>query len=195
MDKKYLELWRLARPYYEKGRVYEISQIEWMMKEGDRIAGIEQLDKKLLLPIIILHDVGYSKIGLANPNIKDKEIKIVHMRESRKIARAILEEADYDKEYLDKIVNYIAVHDNWLLGDDQPYQECKEMALFNDLDFLFVTSSFEAYKYTAESMGKSLKDFYQFWEKDEKLTRRPFCCQETEVMHKKTMEEMKKIIY
>jgi hypothetical protein len=194
MEQIYLAMWEKAKPYYEKGRVYDLDQVSWMMIEGERIAEIENVDKKLLLPIIILHDVGYSVVGQKNPHIKDKNVKELHMREGAKIAKKILEHLNYDAELTKKIVYYISKHDNWVLGDDTPFQECKEMALFNDLEFLYVTSSHQAFKYCAESMKLSEKKFYNFWQKDEKLTRRPFCCAETRKMWKQTMEKFRKLI-
>jgi hypothetical protein len=194
MNKIYLEIWELAKPYYQHSRSYDIPHIEWMIKKADRIAGLEKLDKKLLLPIVVLHDVGYSIISQNNPNIKDKETKVIHMKEGANIASKILAEADYNKEIAKRIVYYISVHDNWLLGDDVPFQECREMALFNDLDFLWATTSFNIFKNMADSMNMSPKEFYKFWLKDEKLTRRPFCCDYTRQMWEESIEEIKFII-
>lgn len=194
MDKIYLKIWELAKPYYKQGRSYDISHIEWMVREADRIADLEKLDKKLLLPIVILHDVGYSLLGQNNPDIKDRKTKIIHMKEGAKIAGKILAEVDYNKEITKRIVYYISVHDNWLLGDDTPFQECREMAVFNDLDFLWVTTSFNIFKNMADSMNMSPKEFYEFWSKDEKLTRRPFCCDHTRQMWGKSIEEIRGIL-
>lgn len=192
MDQIYLKIWQLAKPYYEKGRVYDIDQINWMMPEADRIADIEKLDKKLLLPIVILHDVGWSKIKKYNPNIKDKETKKIHMKEGAKIAHEILELVGYDKKLTKKIVYYISIHDNWILGDNKPYRDSKEMALFNDLDFLHVTFSIRTFKFTGESMGLNPREFYEFWKNDEKLINRPFCCKTTKKMFKESMRKIKK---
>jgi hypothetical protein len=194
MDKRYLRIWELAKPYYQKGRSYDIPHIEWMIKEADKIADLELLNKDLLLPIIILHDVGYSIIEESNQNIKSKESKKIHMKESAKIAKQILSKIDYPRHLIKKITYYISVHDNWLFGDDKPYQECKEMAVFNDLDFLWVTTSFNTFKITAESMGMNPREFYEFWSKDEKLDKRPFCCDYTRKMWKTSMENIKKLL-
>lgn len=195
MDKIYLKIWKLAKPYYEKGRSYNIHHIQWIMKKADKIAEKEGLNKKLLLPIVILHDVGYAKVKEKNPNIKDKESKKIHMKAGAEIARKILEKVNYDPNLSKKIVHYVSVHDNWLFGDDTPYQECKEMAVFNDLDFLYVTSSFKAFKIFAASMQMTPQEFYQFWSKDEKLTRRPFCCQATQKMWQNSIKQIKKYVF
>ena len=46
----YLRIWKLAKPYYLKGRAYDVKHIEWMMAEANNLAKAESLDKKLLLP-------------------------------------------------------------------------------------------------------------------------------------------------
>lgn len=143
------------------------------------------------MPIVILHDVGYAKLGERNPNIKSEEAKKLHMKEGAKIAEKILEKVDYDSELKERIVRYISVHDNWVLGDDSPYKECKEMAAFNDLDFLWVTTSFEVFKEMAESMDKTPEEFYEFWTNDEKLERRPFCCKYTQSMWNESIEKIR----
>lgn len=194
MEEIYQKIWELAKTYYQQGRTYDIPQIEWMTKQADRIAETENLDKKLLLPLVILHDVGYSVVGQKNPHIKDKETKIIHMKEGAKIAEGVLKEIGYDQKLAEKIVYCISVHDNWVLGDDKPFQESEEMALFNDLDFLWPTSDLEAFSITAQSMDLSPDEFYEFWQKDEKLTRRPFCCPATNQMHKESMAKIKKLL-
>ncbi len=194
MDEIYLKIWEMGKPFYEKGRSYDVPHIEWMMKEADKIADIENLNKEMLLPIVILHDVGYATVNQDNPSIKDKKTKIIHMKEGAKIAKEILEKMDYNQNLIEKITYYISVHDNWILGDDSPYKECKEMAVFNDLDFLWTTTSFNIFKTQAKSMNYTLKEFYQSWKKDEKLTRRPFCCNYTKQMFFNSMEKINKAI-
>ena len=194
MDQVYLTMWELAQPYYKKGRSYDIEQVAWMMKQADRLTDLEGLNKKILLPLVILHDVGYSKVEIKDPNIKDKVTKKIHMREGARIAKEILNKVGYDQALTEKIVYYISVHDNWILDDNSPYQESSEMALFNDLDFLWVTSNIDAFKVNAKSLNMTPEEFYKFWEKDEKITSRPFCCETTKRMFDKSMEKIKTAI-
>lgn len=194
MREKYQKLWELAKPYYEKGRVYDIPHIEWMMGEVDRIAKIEALDEDLLMPIAILHDVGYSVAGHANPNIKCKDSKKAHMEEGAKIAEKLLREINYDPGLTEKIVRYISMHDNWIFDDDAPFKECREMGVFNDLDFLWAQSSLEIFERQAESMGKKVEDMHDFWMNDEKLVRRPFSCDATRKLFEEFMSARKKEI-
>ncbi len=194
MDKIYIKIWELANPFYEKGRSYDVPHIKWMMKEANKISDIEKLNKGILLPIVILHDVGYSAVNKKNPAIKDETTKIIHMREGAIIAKAILEKVNYKQSLIEKITYYISVHDNWILGDDSPYKECKEMAVFNDLDFLWTSTSLDIFKTQAESMGLTQKEFYQFRQKDEKLKRRPFYCDYTRQMFIDSMGKIEEAI-
>lgn len=194
MQQIYLDLWKLAKPYYEKGRVYDIPHIEWFMKEVERISKIENLDEKLLMPIAVLHDVGYSVAGESNPNIKSQESKKLHMAEGAKIAKEILTQLNYDSDLIEKIVYYISVHDNWVFGDDAPYRECREMAVFNDLDFLWSQSSYEMFEHQSKSIGKKPQDMYDFWMNDEKLVRRPFVCESTRKLFEEFMSDRKQEI-
>lgn len=192
MKEIYKKLWELARPYYEKGRSYDIPHVEWMTGEAERIAKIEDLDDRLLLPIVILHDVGYSMAENKRPKIKSKDSKRKHMEDGAKISKELLEKINYDPELTKKIVRYISVHDNWLFGDDSPFKECREMGVFNDLDFLWCQTSLNMFEYAAKSMGMRTEDMYDFWLNDEKLVRRPFSCEATKKMFEKFMAERKK---
>lgn len=191
MKRIFLKILELARPYYEEGRSYDLPQIDWMVRVGVDIAEKEGMNEDLLLPIIILHDVGYSRVNNKNPNIKDKEIKKEHMIKGAEIARQILDEINYDSELSKLIVYYISVHDNWLFGDNKPFLDCDEMALFNDLDFLAGIRDKEMFELRANSMGISPEEMYTEVFKEEKLINRPFCCVETKNMFDDFMKKRK----
>ena len=67
MKNRYKELWKLAKPYYEKGRPMDIDHVKWMMQDAMLICEKEGIDETLLLPLVILHDTGYSKAPKKNP--------------------------------------------------------------------------------------------------------------------------------
>lgn len=194
LDIKYLKIWELAKPYYEKGRIYDIPHIEWIMKEAHKIALEEKLDEDLLIPVCILHDVGYSGLGLNNPNVKSQETKKIHMQEGAKIADSILKKVSFDPKKSKKVVHLVSVHDNWVLGDDSPFKESKEMAVFNDLDFMWPFTSLKQFETTASSMGLSPKEADEFWEKDEKFARRPLCCKSTIKLFSDYKKKIKKAL-
>lgn len=194
LKKAYSKIWKLARRYYEKGRPYDIQHIEWMMKQVEKLSKIEKFNEYLLMPICILHDIGYSKVNFKNHALMDAGIKKLHMAEGAKIAKEILGKVGYNNELLKRIIYYISVHDNWVFGDDSPFKECKEMALFNDLDFLYGISSKFALQQLAKGTGKKPEEIISLMESDEKHSRRPFCCAETKKMFKTFIKERKKEI-
>lgn len=194
MEDIYTKILDLARPYYEKGRVYDLDQIDWMTKQADRLADKLGLDKAILLPLVILHDVGYAFVNERNPHIKSQEIKRIHLIEGVKIAREILTQINYDPELSEQIIYFVSVHDNWVFGDDEPYKKSRLLAFFNDLDFLHAQSSYENFEHAAASMNLPTESMYDFWLNDEKLTRRPFSCPETAALFQDLMAERKKEI-
>ena len=135
--------------------------------------------------------MGYSELEKVNPSIKDKDSKIIHMKAGERISRKILNAVGYNPGLTEKIAHYISVHNNWILGDDTPYKECKEMAAFNDLDFLWATTSLGIFKLIGESIGKNPEEFYEYWKRDEKLRRRPFCCDYTRNLWKTSMKALR----
>jgi len=191
MEDIYITILELARPYYEKGRVYDLDQIDWIIKQAVWLADKLSLDKRILIPLVILHDVGYAFVPEGNPNVKDQGSKRIHLREGVKVARKILKQVNYDPELIEQIIYFISVHDNWVFGDDQPYRESKLLSLFNDLDFLYAQSSYEVFKYHGDSMGIPVGKMHDFWMHDEKLKRRPFCCPETKALFEDFMNQRK----
>lgn len=189
---EYLRIWAKARPYYEKARPADLVHISWMLLEASRIARIEGLDEKLLLPIVVLHDVGYANC-LEDETTRsfDPDVKRKHMAEGAEIARTILEEVGYDPQLREKIVHYISVHDNWRFGDDTPFKECVEMAVFQDLDFTWMASK-EGFEIARNmTFHKIPRQMYEFLMTDEKLTKRPFATKETNDLFYRLMSERK----
>lgn len=145
----YEQLWQLARPYYEKGRPMDIAHIEWMMKDAAKVADNENLDTSLLMPLCILHDVGYSKvedIKKSGTDYYDLDMRRFHMDEGAKIAREILEQINYPQDKINKIVYYISVHDNWAYDEVDIYINDPVLGTFKDLDYIWIytETGFEA---------------------------------------------------
>jgi len=49
MKNIYSKIWKLAKPYYEKGRPMDIDHIEWMMKDALLVSEKENLDDSLII--------------------------------------------------------------------------------------------------------------------------------------------------
>lgn len=139
MDLLYEKIWNEAKPYYEKGRPMDIDHIKWMMRMVDEICKQENLDETILMPLAILHDVGYET--LVNPvtaNYYDKDIRRAHMKAGTEIAEQILKSVDYPKDKSKKIVKYVGIHDNWSFGEVDIYKKDKILGTFKDLDYLWI---------------------------------------------------------
>ena len=72
MEEIYPKIWELAKSYYLKGRPMDIDHVEWMMEQAKVLCQKEDIDKTLLMPLVILHDVGYGETG---PAYFEKDLK------------------------------------------------------------------------------------------------------------------------
>ena len=88
MNNKYQKMLSLAIPYYEKGRAGDVEHVKWLCKTVPRHAP-EELDLDVLMGVVILHDVGYSKVP-KDFNPYDLKIRELHSREGAEIAKTIL---------------------------------------------------------------------------------------------------------
>jgi len=160
MKEIYSKIWKLAKPYYEKGRQMDIDHIEWMMKEAMIVSEKENIDEEILIPLAILHDVGYAEVPKDNPFNLD--IRKAHMEAGAKIAKQILEKVNYPKEKTEKIVYYVSVHDNWALGNDE-YKRDKLLGAFKDLDFIWMTTP-KGFLAIRKILGKNKKEMIKYIE-------------------------------
>lgn len=134
----YTRIWELAKPFYEKGRPMDIDHIEWMMQDALFVCKEEGIDDSLLLPLVILHDVGYSTAPKGDPY--DPKLRRAHMLEGSEIGRFILGKVNYSKAKLETIVQYISVHDNWAFGELEIYNNDLVLGTFKDLDFAWMAT-------------------------------------------------------
>jgi hypothetical protein len=135
----YQSLWQSAKLYYEKGRPMDIEHIEWMMEDAQLVCDNEGLDDSLLLPLAILHDVGYSKVpDVASADYYKQDIRRLHMDEGAKIAATILKDLHYPQDKADKIIHYISVHDNWAYDEVDMYLDDPILGTFKNLDFIWI---------------------------------------------------------
>ncbi len=191
MKEVYKKIWELAMPYYIKGRPMDIDHIEWMMQDAEIVCQQEKIDDFLLLPLVILHDVGYS-INRGTDKLQfDPDFKTIHMKDGAKIAKEILNRVDYPKEKIEKISYYISVHDNWCLGDDSVYQNDTILHTFNDLDYMWMAApkGFIALK---KQLGKNDKEMIKFLEENDKPVKRPFTTKTTKKLYEDYLLERKK---
>ena len=116
MEPIFEKIWNLAKPYLNTRRNdihTEISvdmAIRLMVKEGG--------DEEIVIPAIILHDVGWIKIPedlqlkAFGPNAKDPELNRMHEVEGVRIAAEILQKVQYDQIKTEQILKIIDGHDS-----------------------------------------------------------------------------------
>ncbi|MCX6732702.1 MAG: HD domain-containing protein, partial [Candidatus Roizmanbacteria bacterium] len=139
MNSLYQKIWSEAKPYYLKSRPMDVKHIEWFMEMIEKICTIEKLDESLLMPLAILHDVGYAT--LSDPktvNYYDKDIRRAHMKAGAEIAEKILNIVKYPVDKSTRIIEYIRIHDNWAFGEVDIYLKDKVLGTFKDFDYLWI---------------------------------------------------------
>jgi HD superfamily phosphodiesterase len=81
-------------------------------------------NRKIIEPAIVLHDVGWSRLGCREiksafgvkaAGAESERLNLVHEKEGAAIARHLLQRNHYDPLLIDKIVSIIRVHDS---GED-----------------------------------------------------------------------------
>jgi len=189
MKQIYTQIWELARPYYEKGRPMDIDHIEWVMQDAFLVCQKENLDDSLLLPLVILHDVGYAKVPKDNPF--KLNLRKTHMEAGAKIARHILEKLNYPKDKIKKIEYYISVHDNWALGDNEIYKNDIILGAFTDLDYMWMATP-KGFPALMQILNKNKQEMLEYLEVNEKPKNRPFSTKTTKNLYEKYLVERRK---
>jgi HD superfamily phosphodiesterase len=116
MDRKYRQIFNLARPYLETRDNVIHTQVAYSF--ACRLLEAEGGDEAVVLPAIILHDTGWKSVPeelqskAFGPGVRDLEINRIHEVEGSKIAREILEKIGYDPTLTDEITEIILGHDS-----------------------------------------------------------------------------------
>tara|TARA_Y100000310_G_C20309885_1_gene635736 strand:+ start:105 stop:695 length:591 start_codon:yes stop_codon:yes gene_type:complete len=189
MNQIYEEIWKLAKPFYEKGRLMDIDHIEWMMQDAFLVCQKENLDDSLLLPLVILHDVGYAEVPKDNPF--KLNLRKAHMEAGAKIAIRILEELNYPKDKIKKIEYYISVHDNWALGDNSVYEDDLILAVFTDLDYMWMATP-KGFPALMKILDKNKQEMLEYLETNDKPKLRPFSTKTTKNLYERYLEDRRK---
>ncbi len=189
MKKNYSEIWKLAKPYYKKGRPMDVDHIKWMMKDAIFVCKQENLDDSLLLPLVILHDVGYAEVPKDNPfklNLRE-----AHMKAGALIAKRILDKIAYPKDKTENIIYFVSVHDNWAFGDNDIYKNDPLLGVFNDLDYMWMVTT-KGFPALMKILNKTPKEMIEYLEHDDKPKLRPFSTRTTRNLYLKYLGERKK---
>lgn len=186
---EYKKLLDKALPYYEKGRPGDVEHVKWLYKVVPKFA--KDLDLDILMAVVILHDVGYSKVP-KNSNPYNLDIRKLHCDEGAKIANKILKELKYEENKINEITRLILKHDNWAFGDnfsDEPY-----LRFFNNFDFMWMASE-KGFDIVRKFKNMNKKEFYEqikkFQEKNKEIGMKWYT-KEIEDYYEKLMNERKK---
>jgi len=189
VEKMYQQMWELAKQYYQEGRPSDIIHIEWMLEKAEELVDKVGADRKILFPLIIFHDIGYSVIDDITKITRD-QTKEIHMREGAKIADKILKKVKYDPKLAKEIVRLVSIHDNWYYGEHEMFRQDKNLALFNDLDFISAIFDTWRAKWIMKKENVTKKEMYNFWTSHKKGQERPLCCKETKELYEEALREV-----
>ena len=110
------EIWRLAKPYLDT-RKNDI-HTEIAVRFAKKLLETEGGDENVVMPAIILHDVGWIKVpeneqhmGFG-PEIQSSNVMKKHEREGVHIAQDILKAVHYDMDKIPEILDIIKGHDS-----------------------------------------------------------------------------------
>ena len=110
------QIYQLAQPYLNT-RHNDI-HTEMSMQLAYQLLNAEGGQESIVIPAIILHDVGWKKVPAAlqlkafGPKATSPEINRTHEKEGVKIAKDILEKVNYDFEEMRWILEIIDGHDS-----------------------------------------------------------------------------------
>jgi HD superfamily phosphodiesterase len=110
----YRKMWELAKPYLDTRENDTHTQIS--LEFAQQLLKTEGGDEDIVIPAIILHDVGWKKVPeelhlKAFGPKSDPELTRIHEVEGEKIAREILEQLRYDQNKTHEILRIIEAHD------------------------------------------------------------------------------------
>lgn len=117
MERKYEEIFKRAARYLStrKNDIHVQVAYEFACR---LLALYPDADEDIVLPAIILHDVGWNMVPeeklleAFGPNMKDKESHRLHEVEGARIAKEILESLNFDPVKIQEIVKIIEGHDS-----------------------------------------------------------------------------------
>jgi HD superfamily phosphodiesterase len=116
MKEVYAKIWELAKPHLDT-RKNDI-HTELATQYAFRLLKGEGGDEEIVVPAIILHDVGWKSVPeelhlkAFGPKATMPEINRVHEVEGVKIAKEILERVRYDQDKIEEILEIIDGHDS-----------------------------------------------------------------------------------
>jgi hypothetical protein len=182
----YSKILELAEPFYKKGRPSDLDHIDWMMNAATLVCNMESIDRSLLVPLVILHDTGYSAVE--KDRCFDIDVRKAHMEAGAKIAEGILKQLNYPEGKAEKIIYYVSVHDNWALGDNERFKKDIVLGTFNDLDYTWMATPL-GFSAVRQMLKKSPHQMLEYILLNDKPRLRPFCTKTTFDLYEQFLED------
>lgn len=193
MKKVYKKILDKAIPYYKIGREGDVEHVKWLFDTVPRFIDEDDVDFDVLIPVVILHDVGYSKVEKGS-NPYDLDIRKFHSKEGAKIAEQILLGLDYPKDKIAEVKRLVLKHDDWAFGDS--FEDEPILRIFNNFDFMWMASE-EGFDIVRKLTKKSPEEFYEqikaFQKRNEEEGRKWFS-KRIEQHYRKLMRDLKERI-
>ena len=118
MKEIFEKIWELALPYQDKRD--DAGHAETSLKYALKMVELEKVNEDVVIPAIILHDVGWSQLPekrrmtVFDPGAREedrREVVYEHEIEGIKLANKILRQVNYPPELTDEILDIISQHD------------------------------------------------------------------------------------
>jgi len=159
------QIWAEALKYLERGRPGDVEHTRRVVNYGKILLAKEGGEPRVVIPALILHDTGWSKVDFSDfvdaPAFAKKDTKSVrqHMRHGADIAEEILNELGWEPALIQRIAAIIAVH-------DAP----EEIRALHDLDATLVFEADWLDKY-GEASQKRYSEIFSDEDKIEELNQ------------------------
>lgn len=139
MKKKYREIFHLATPFYNKGRMADKLHHAVVAKMMQGILREKpNLDQDVLMAAAVLHDIGYAKMPKAQRRKHWlMKVKKAHMVFGAQLAERILRKVKFPPDKIMKVVAIISTHDNPELGLPVTVPNAK---ILKEADILWMTT-------------------------------------------------------
>jgi HD superfamily phosphodiesterase len=118
MKDKFTEIWELALPYQDKRD--DAGHAEVSPRYARELATLEGGNPEVIIPAIILHDVGWSQLEKKRRMLvfdKDtckedrRQVQLEHQKESVRLADEILRDVNYPVDLIEEILEIVSQHD------------------------------------------------------------------------------------
>lgn len=168
MDKKFKEIWLLAKPYLKKGKRRDfVLHTKAVIRVMELILQNEQGDPDILIPAAMLHDVGWARVPKKLQKSKKDEEKhealVQHLKMAPPIINNILKEVDYQQEPINQIIDIVLAH---------KFQDPTELDKKLLIDADGVTDAFpEQFKSDLKSYSVTPQQLFNFCRKNEFYTK------------------------